>query len=369
MRRVADVEQQAESRARAAREADLGIDGDVVALIRTGRRPGVAATASAARCSWRTRRTRRARRTRRTSRGRRRRGRARLTLARLDCVTIGIARRHRQAVEDARRADNRRLLRRGKRNLDHFQPESRRVRIVDPAFLAAREFLRRPNACGARHVDVDVVVVSWLRHDRVRMRSAAGLHARHERRVLDVGDVEHTDAAHARLAHGLGHAAEAAVGSADVRLGRHEQQVLVNRHVVLGCRAQVTLREHRFGRIRDVVDLESVVVALDRVLPFERQVRMRGAQRLPGRRRRRNHPHVPRGFAGVPPSGLEADAGIGRRRRGRDDRAHRLGHLLRRGRRRSRRRAATSASSARRGRSGSGRRRRRFRGRRGSGRC
>ena len=40
MRRIADVEQQAEAGARAAGEADRRIDRDVVALIRAGRRTG-----------------------------------------------------------------------------------------------------------------------------------------------------------------------------------------------------------------------------------------------------------------------------------------------------------------------------------------
>ena len=66
---------------------------------------------------------------------------------------------------------------------------------------------------------------------------------------------------------------------------------------------------------------------------------------------RRDHVHVPRGLAGVPPAGLEADARIGRRRGRRDDRRHRLRHHRRR-RRRWRRRSAASAASAGRGRAG-----------------
>ena len=48
MRGVADVEQQAEAGARAAGEADLRIDRDVVALVRSGRRTLRSAAASAA---------------------------------------------------------------------------------------------------------------------------------------------------------------------------------------------------------------------------------------------------------------------------------------------------------------------------------
>ena len=98
----------------------------------------------------------------------------------------------------------------------------------------------------------------------------------------------------------------AAVG----RLGRHEQQVLVDRHVVLRRRADVLLRQRRLRRVGDVVDVEAVVVALDRVLARERQIGVRRAQRLAGRRRRRDHAHVPGGLPGVPAAGLEADARI-----------------------------------------------------------
>src|SRR6185295_5037578 len=58
MRGVADVEQQAEARARAAGEADFRIHRDVVALVRPGRRPLVAAAAPAASRTGRTGRTR-----------------------------------------------------------------------------------------------------------------------------------------------------------------------------------------------------------------------------------------------------------------------------------------------------------------------
>ena len=162
---------------------------------------------------------------------------------------------------------------------------------------------------------------------------------------LHVRDVEDADAAHAILAHRIGHAAEAAVGAAAVRFRRHEQQVLVDRDVVLRRRAVVALRQRRLFGVRDVEDVEAVVVALDRVLAGEGQVRVRRAERLVARRRRRNHVHVPRCLAGVPPAGLQADARIGRRHRRRDDRRHGLRQRLRRIGRRGRRCAAASAAS------------------------
>ena len=151
---VADVEQQAVAAARAAGEPDVGIDGDVVALIRSG----------AAAC----RRPPPPRRRRATTGRRQRRRRAgaarhrgagggapalgagaprppRTAAARLDA-----AGRRRQAVEDARRADDRRLLRRRERHLDHFEAEARRVRIVDRAVRAAGQLVRRAHAAPSR---------------------------------------------------------------------------------------------------------------------------------------------------------------------------------------------------------------------------
>ena len=156
MRGIADVEEQTEARAGAACQADLGIDSDVVALIGSARRSRVAAARSA-RCPGRPSglRARRPSRccagrpsrccTGRPSRCRTGRGGARRsgfrTRLRVERIAVRIARRHGQSVEDARGADDCRLRRGGERHLDHFEPEARRVRIVDPAVRTPRQLV------------------------------------------------------------------------------------------------------------------------------------------------------------------------------------------------------------------------------------
>ena len=336
MLRVVNVEQKTEAGAGAAREADLRVDRDVVTLIRTRRWTLIAAPLSAGR----------ARGAASPALSARRRGsRSGLPIALILRGTLGVGRRHRQTLEDARRAHDRRVIRRAQRDLDHFQPETRGIRIVDAAVRASRHFLGRPHRRRARHVDEHVGIVALLGDDGVRVRSAAGLHRRYELRTLDVRDVEYADAAHPQLADRLGHALEAAVGAAVDRLRRHEEQVAVDRHVVLRCRTQVRLHEHRLGRIGDVVDVEAVVVPLNHEVAREREIRMRRPERPPLRRRRREHAHVPRGLPGIPAPGLQPDTRIGCRRSRRHDGRNRRWHH--RGRRRwRRRRRASSAASA-----------------------
>ena len=152
---------------------------------------------------------------------------------RIDCGALFIARWHRQIVEDARRTDDRGGARLSERHLDHFEPEPGRVRIVQPTILAALELISRAHGRGSRDIDVNIIRIARLRHDRVRMRAAAGLHARHELRMRDVGDIEDADAAHAVLADRIGNAAKLAIRPAVGRLGRHEQQIFVNGYIIL----------------------------------------------------------------------------------------------------------------------------------------
>src|SRR6185503_12287323 len=117
---IVDVNQQAEARARAARQANLWVDGDVVALIRTGRRtlvaaPGVRVAAPPALSA------------------RRRRSGRRLAIALVLRQAFFVARCNRQTLEDACRAHDRRAGRRSQRDLDHLEAEPRGIRIVDAA--------------------------------------------------------------------------------------------------------------------------------------------------------------------------------------------------------------------------------------------
>ncbi len=132
MRGVADVQQKPHAAARASGEPDFRIDRDVVTLIRAARRLVTAAWSSASAS---------VRRRARCGGG----GLSRGARARVDFFALGVARRHRQIIEDARRADDRRILRRCERHLDHFQPETRGVGIIDPAVRASRQLLGSPD--------------------------------------------------------------------------------------------------------------------------------------------------------------------------------------------------------------------------------
>src|SRR5437870_9393521 len=138
---IVDIEQKTEAAARAAGEADLRIDRDVVTLIRTRRWTLIAAARSVGGAAS-------------PALSARRRGSRRgLAVALILRGALLVARRHRQTLEDARRAHDRRALRRTQRDLDHFQPETRGIRIVDAAVLAPRHFFGRTHRRGARHVD------------------------------------------------------------------------------------------------------------------------------------------------------------------------------------------------------------------------
>jgi hypothetical protein len=139
--RVADVEQDAVARAGAGGEAELRIDRDVVAVVRLRRA------------------LRALGRGRHPARGRR-------------CCRLRIG-------EDARLADDARLLRRRERHADHLDPEERGVRVLLQARAeqpGSSSPARTP--AGARDVDVDDAGIVRIRHQRVRVRAAARLHGR-----------------------------------------------------------------------------------------------------------------------------------------------------------------------------------------------
>jgi hypothetical protein len=68
---------------------------------------------------------------------------------------------------------------------------------------AAGQLFRLAHERCARDVDIDVVLVVRIDHQRMRVRSAAGLHRCHLLRILDVGNIEDSHAAETvRAAHG-----------------------------------------------------------------------------------------------------------------------------------------------------------------------
>ena len=149
----------------------------------------------------------------------------------------------------------------------------------------------------------------------MRVGPAAGLHVTHILRVGDVADVEDADPADPLVAHRVLDALCAAVQAPAVGLAGDEQQVLVDRDIALRSGTNVAGREHRLRRIGDVPDLVPIVVALDRVLTQEGEIRIRVVE-FRGLRRVRDEPHVPRRFTGIGQTGLESYPRVGARRGG-----------------------------------------------------
>ena len=237
MRRFADVEQQAEARARAAGQTDLRIHRDVVALIRTGRRsrgrgrrapaaaaaPGAPAaparrrTGTAGAAAPRQPRRRPHRQPPERPRPHRRRLRDRHAASPRDAASPLDA-------PHCAAATGRSWKMRGELTIAAFAGSASGTLMTSSrnraefgsfgaAVRAARQLVRRPDAGRARDVDVDVVLVARLRHDRVRVRSAAGLHARDELRILRCSLMSKMRMPRTRsLLTGSGHAAEPAVG-------------------------------------------------------------------------------------------------------------------------------------------------------------
>ena len=227
-----------------------------------------------------------------------------------------------EVVEDARAAHDRGLLGVRERHLDDFDAEERRVRVGGRRGRdAAGEFGIRTDRRRARDVDVDVLGILRIHEQRMRVRAAAGLHGRQRLRVLDVADVENAESLEALRAHRTVHATGCAVETAFVALTRDEEKVLVRRHVGLRTRAVVRGHQRRCLRIRDVPDLPAVERALEDAGPVEGDVGVDAIGEFLARARGRHEVQVPDRFAGIPATGLETNARIGRRRH----RADRLG--------------------------------------------
>ncbi len=246
--RIRNVHQDAVARAGAGRQADFREHRDVVALIGGG----AALRAGAA-------------------------------------VAAGIQARNGAGLlvrENARAIDDARLLGGAERHFDHVDAEERRVRVLlRIAARAVDQLLAGADAAGAGPVDIQRLLV--LRHQRVGVRAAAGLHRRDLLRLGDVGDVEDAHAAEAFLADRLLHALDAAVDAAAGLFDRHEQQVAVDRDVALAAGADHRRQQARALRALDVVGVEAVEVADHHPLAAEGDVGVREVQSAGARRRRR----------------------------------------------------------------------------------
>ena len=232
--------------------------------------------------------------------------------------------------EEPRLGHDRGGLRRRQRNLDHFDAVERAVRVRGACVDAAGHLGRGANAAGPGHVDVEVVGVVRALQQRVRMRAATRLHRRDLDGRVEVRDVEDPHAAEAQRVAGRD-LRGAAVGARPGLLGGHEEQVPVHRDLALAARADDRGADLRIGGIGDVVDLEAVEVADERVVTLEREIgvdegeaaRVRRVEEAGGLGAVREQFEAVRGDAGVVEAGREADPRVGGRLGGcdcRDDR-------------------------------------------------
>ena len=230
-----------------------------------------------------------------------------------------MSRRRGQAVENARRADNVRQLRMRERHLNDLDAKQRAVRILfRQCTRAAGELVRRTHSGRARDVDVDVERVPGTRYDRVGVRAAAGLYSRDVLRIGDVADVDDANSARPLVAHRIHHALETAIDAAIRCLGRNEEKIAIHRDVALRPGADVRRLQCGFIRVRDIPHLPAAVVALEDVIPGEREIGVHQPpiagrtliQEVFRRTRHRHGAEVPYRLAGVEPTGREADARV-----------------------------------------------------------
>ena len=176
---------------------------------------------------------------------------------------------------------------------------------------AAGQFFGLANAAGAGDIDVDVVLILGIDHQRVGVRSAAALHGGDLFGIREVADIENADAAEtvgagraagasARARRGApgAPAAPAAAGEAagDITggqrdalgaaidasvhgFGRHEEQMAVDRDVALSAGADQRSAQLDLRRVIDVVEIDAVVVADEEMIAAEGEVGIRGAVR------------------------------------------------------------------------------------------
>src|SRR3989449_2901157 len=235
----------------------------------------------------------------------------------LGCLTV--ARRRDQILKDAGRADDMRLLRMRERNLNHFDAEQRRVRRrIERSHRATGQLVGRAHGGRAGNVDVDVVGITGLRHNGMRVRAATRLHVGDVPRIGEIGGVEDADAAQPVMAHRIRHALRSAVGPAVQRLARDEQEVAIDGDVALRSGTDEGFVQPRNLRVRDVPDLDAVEITLNDVVAAHREIGVDEAEiarRIAidevGRGRRcRDQSHIPVRLAGSKPSGAEPDARI-----------------------------------------------------------
>ncbi len=136
--------------------------------------------------------------------------------------------------------------------------------------------------------------------------------------MIDVGDVEDAYAAEAFLAHRVLHALSAAVETSARFFDREKEQVSIEGRVALAAGADERAAQLRIVRVGDVPHLKAVESALDDDVPLECEVaiqetevaRIRGIVEALGLLAAADELHAACGLPGVPPAGVQPDAGI-----------------------------------------------------------
>ena len=238
--RVRDVQQDAVAAAGAGGQPDLGIDGDVVALVGLGGALAGEAGGPAA--------------------------------PQAGDASAGVG-------EDAGAVDDGGVLRPVEVHLDDVDREQGGVRIgVRLAVRADGQFPGLAHARGALVVDIQAARIGRVRDQGVGVRAAAGLDGGDLARGVQVADVED---AHAAEAFGVDVALGTrgtAVQPAAVLLDRHEQQIAVHRDIALTAGADH--RHDQPGRAaRDVIGVEAVEISDEEPAMRDRHVAVGQRQR------------------------------------------------------------------------------------------
>ena len=160
--------------------------------------------------------------------------------------------------EDARTVHDARRTRIRHRDLDHVDGEQGGVLIARQPLHAAFQLFGRAHRAGAGIVDHDPLVIAG--HDRMGVRTPAGLHLAHLTRRARIGDVENAQPAEALLAHLLVNALASAIDARARVLDRQQEQIAHDGRIALPARTHD--RADQPGRLPfDIVEIEAVIIA------------------------------------------------------------------------------------------------------------
>ena len=166
------------------------------------------------------------------------------------------------------------------------------------------QLFRLANVAGAGNINVDVVFILRVDHQRVGVRAAAALDGRDLLGIREVGDIENTDAAKTVGAGGGGgvrprprrrrqprrsgrfggrrrrrdvaggqrDALRAAIDASVGCLRRHEQQMAVDRNIALAAGAKQRRPQLDLLRIVDVVKIDAVIIPDKQMVAAEGQI-------------------------------------------------------------------------------------------------